>query len=55
MDSHIVPHHSTEEVAENDDLEWEEWDGKGSFLHHCIAGSIAGIAGKTRVKIEGLR
>jgi len=41
------------EIAENevnynnetleDDLEWEEWDGKSPFLHHCIAGGIAGI------------
>ena len=27
-----------------DDLEWEEWDGKSPFLHHCIAGGVAGIA-----------
>ena len=30
-----------------DDLDWEEWDGKGSFLNHCVAGSIAGIAEHT--------
>jgi len=29
------------------DLEWEEWDGKSPFLHHCIAGSIAGVAEHT--------
>jgi len=26
------------------DEEWEEWDGKSPFLHHCIAGSLAGVA-----------
>ena len=27
------------------DLEgWEEWDGKSSFFHHCIAGSMAGVS-----------
>ncbi len=32
-------------MAESEvDLEWEEWDGSSSFLHHCIAGSIAGVA-----------
>lgn len=34
-----------EEVPE--DLEWEEWDGKSPFLHHCLAGSIAGVAEHT--------
>jgi len=29
------------------ELEWEEWDGKSPFLHHCIAGSIAGVAEHT--------
>ena len=29
------------------DIEWEEWDGKSPFLHHCIAGSIAGVAEHT--------
>lgn len=29
------------------DLEWEEWDGRSPFLHHCIAGSIAGVAEHT--------
>ncbi|GMH55413.1 hypothetical protein TL16_g01900, partial [Triparma laevis f. inornata] len=28
-------------------LDWEEWDGKGSFFTHCVAGSIAGIAEHT--------
>lgn len=23
---------------------WEEWDGSGSFVHHCIAGAAAGVA-----------
>jgi solute carrier family 25 iron transporter 28/37 len=26
------------------ELEWEEWDGKSPFLHHCLAGSFAGVA-----------
>ena len=44
----------TNDPPENDsdadaDLEWEEWDGSGSFLGHCIAGSIAGIAEHTLV------
>jgi len=30
--------------AEEIELEWEEWDGKSPFLHHCIAGSMAGVA-----------
>jgi len=36
-------------AIENDeiDIEWEEWDGKSPFLHHCIAGSIAGVAEHT--------
>jgi hypothetical protein len=30
------------------DLDWEDWDPKaGSFVHHMIAGSIAGIAEHT--------
>mmetsp|Transcript_3777 Transcript_3777/g.8499 ORF Transcript_3777/g.8499 Transcript_3777/m.8499 type:complete len:167 (+) Transcript_3777:15-515(+) len=32
---------------EDIELEWEEWDGKSPFLHHCIAGSIAGVAEHT--------
>ena len=24
--------------------DWEEWNGQGSFLHHCVAGSAAGVA-----------
>ena len=31
----------------DDELEWEEWDGTGSFLTHCVAGSLAGIAEHT--------
>lgn len=23
---------------------WEEWNGQGSFLHHCVAGSMAGVS-----------
>lgn len=30
-----------------DDLEWEEWDGKGVFWHHCVAGSFAGVSEHT--------
>ena len=30
-----------------EDLEWEEWDGESPFHHHCIAGSIAGVAEHT--------
>ena len=29
------------------EIEWEEWDGQSPFLHHCIAGSIAGVAEHT--------
>lgn len=25
------------------ELEWEEWDGSGSFVDHCLAGSFAGV------------
>lgn len=25
-------------------LEWEEWNGQGSFAHHMLAGSCAGVA-----------
>jgi solute carrier family 25 iron transporter 28/37 len=32
------------EQIEEVDLEWEEWDGNSPYLHHCIAGSIAGVA-----------
>jgi solute carrier family 25 iron transporter 28/37 len=32
------------------DLEWEDWDpSKGNFVHHMIAGSVAGIAEHTVV------
>jgi len=34
----------SENTVNTDDLEWEEWDGKSPFLHHCLAGSIAGIS-----------
>ena len=35
-----------EEVQQQDDdpLEFEEWDGKTPFWHHCLAGSFAGVA-----------
>jgi hypothetical protein len=29
------------------ELEWEEWDGSGSFTDHCLAGSFAGVAEHT--------
>ena len=29
------------------ELEWEEWDGKGSYLQHCLAGSLAGVVEHT--------
>lgn len=33
---------------DDDPLDWEEWDPeKGSYIHHCIAGSIAGVAEHT--------
>jgi len=28
-------------------LEWEEWGGRGSFVHHMIAGSAAGVVEHT--------
>mmetsp|Transcript_36920 Transcript_36920/g.57235 ORF Transcript_36920/g.57235 Transcript_36920/m.57235 type:complete len:366 (+) Transcript_36920:127-1224(+) len=31
------------------DDEWEEWDGKTPFWHHCVAGSLAGVAEHTLV------
>lgn len=43
-ESHTDAHNATDEII---DLEWEEWDGKSPFLHHCIAGSIAGVAEHT--------
>jgi len=33
--------------SSEEDFEWEEWDGKGVFWHHCIAGSIAGVSEHT--------
>mmetsp|Transcript_41712 Transcript_41712/g.50792 ORF Transcript_41712/g.50792 Transcript_41712/m.50792 type:complete len:392 (-) Transcript_41712:125-1300(-) len=39
------PAQSIDEADE--DLEWEEWDGSSPFLHHCVAGSIAGVAEHT--------
>lgn len=40
---------SIEENNKNieEDLEWEEWDGSSPFIHHCIAGGIAGVAEHT--------
>jgi solute carrier family 25 (mitochondrial iron transporter), member 28/37 len=31
-------------LVEEDPLEFEEWDGKTPFWHHCLAGSFAGVA-----------
>merc|ERR1719182_72879 len=28
-------------------LEWEDWDRKSPFIHHCIAGSLAGVTEHT--------
>lgn len=36
--------HQSKDSSQVDDLEWEEWDGSSPFLHHCVAGSIAGVA-----------
>lgn len=30
--------------ASDFDDDWEEWDGKSPFWHHCVAGSLAGVA-----------
>jgi solute carrier family 25 iron transporter 28/37 len=35
---------SMESSSSNYDDDWEEWDGKSPFWHHCIAGSLAGVA-----------
>lgn len=29
---------------DDDDLDWEEWNGQGHFAHHMLAGSFAGLA-----------
>lgn len=34
-------------LFDEEELEWEEWDGKGKFWHHCVAGSIAGVSEHT--------
>lgn len=36
---------STTEIDED----WEEWDGASPFWHHCVAGSVAGLAEHTLV------
>jgi len=36
--------HTTDEMQDDIDLDWEEWDGSGSFLTHMFAGSLAGVA-----------
>jgi solute carrier family 25 iron transporter 28/37 len=33
---------SVEQSSDFDD-DWEEWDGKSPFWHHCVAGSLAGV------------
>jgi solute carrier family 25 iron transporter 28/37 len=35
---------SSSSILEEDPLEFEEWDGKSPFWHHCLAGSLAGVA-----------
>jgi hypothetical protein len=35
------PDATAEELEE--ELEWEDWNGRGSFVHHMIAGSVAGV------------
>jgi solute carrier family 25 iron transporter 28/37 len=47
------PSFSSPPIVENspiqidEDLEWEEWDGKIPFWTHCLAGGIAGISEHT--------
>lgn len=41
---HVERIMSTESSSSSYDDDWEEWDGKSSFLNHCIAGSLAGVA-----------
>jgi solute carrier family 25 iron transporter 28/37 len=36
-------------MSSEDPLEFEEWDGASPFWHHCVAGSIAGVAEHTLV------
>uniref|UniRef100_A0A7S2K8S8 Mitochondrial carrier protein n=1 Tax=Leptocylindrus danicus TaxID=163516 RepID=A0A7S2K8S8_9STRA len=41
---------TTSDQQHNDveqEIDWEEWDGNGSFLVHCMAGGIAGIVEHT--------
>lgn len=38
---------STCKTIDEQDLDWEEWDGEGSFIVHCIAGGAAGIVEHT--------
>ena len=40
---------ASEESSVLFDDDWEEWDGKSPFWHHCIAGSLAGVAEHTLV------
>ena len=44
LDSQEQQKQSQQPQHDEVDLEWEEWDGSSPFLHHCIAGSIAGVA-----------
>lgn len=35
---------ASDSIAESQDpLEFEEWDGRTPFWHHCVAGSLAGV------------
>jgi len=42
-----VPPSPPSPLDDDDELEWEEWDGKGLFWHHCVAGSLAGVTEHT--------
>ncbi|KAG5180363.1 mitoferrin-like protein [Tribonema minus] len=35
------------EAAAVADLDWEDWSGEGNFVHHMLAGSIAGVTEHT--------
>mmetsp|Transcript_39210 Transcript_39210/g.94788 ORF Transcript_39210/g.94788 Transcript_39210/m.94788 type:complete len:509 (+) Transcript_39210:196-1722(+) len=46
---HHVNNNNNNNGDEVFDDEWEEWDGKSPFWHHCVAGSLAGVAEHTLV------
>ncbi len=39
-----LPASAATAAAVNNNEDWEEWDGTSPFWHHCLAGSIAGVA-----------